>query len=481
MKKSGKKQSKHALSKTPTGVRGLDELTGGGLPENRPTLVCGGAGCGKTLLGMEFIVRGIADFKENGVFVSFEESVQDLVENAASLGFDLNRLIREKKLFADEIRFENSGSYEAGEYDLGGLFARIGYAVDSVGAKRIVLDGIDLIFSHFAAKGILRSELNRLFKWLKKKKLTAIVTCSSGDSERSLSRHGIEEYLSDCVIVLDQRINEQIATRRLHIVKYRGSVHGTNEYPFLITGSGVSVLPVTSMELDHKVSSARLSTGIDGLDEMLEGKGYFAGSSILVSGAAGTGKSSFAAHFAKALCDTNRRCVIFAFEESAGQIIRNMQSIGLDLAPYVEKELLEFHARRPTVFGLERHLLAIHEIIEEFGPEGVILDPVSNLASAGITRDAKVMFIRLLDYLKSKSITSLCTDLTPGDGSPETTDVGISSLMDTWVMLRNREMEGGRYREVAILKSRGMAHSNETHMFQMTNHGIAVDRSVKRP
>jgi circadian clock protein KaiC len=462
------------LLKTLTGNQGLDEITEGGLPKGRPTLVVGGPGCGKTLLAIEFIVKGITDFDENGVFVSFEESRIELVENVASLGFDLDVLMDKKQLFIDEIRMGPPPDIEAGQSDLGGLFARLQYGIDTVGAKRIVIDDISSLFSYISNQAILRSELHRLFDWLKEKGLTAIITAESGGGTNGLTRNGIEEYVSDCVILLDQRIQEQVKTRRLNILKYRGSRHGTNEYPFLITENGISVLPITSMLMNYNVSTERVSTGIQKLDDMFGGKGYLKGNSILISGTAGTGKSSFGAHFAHSVCASGNRCLYFAFEESADQIVRNMRSIGVDLKPHVDENRLQFHAVRPTIYGLEMHLLNIHRMIENFKPDAVIIDPLSNLTSIGSLMDIKLLFLRILDFLKRKQITTLCTDLTSGGSYPEATDVGVSSIMDTWILLRNEEKNGNRERSIYILKSRGMAHSNQIHLFDITDNKIVL-------
>ena len=458
------------LEKVRTGIEGLDEITNGGLPKGRPTLVCGGAGSGKTLLGMEFLVRGATQFNEPGVFMSFEESAEELTKNVASLGFDLNRLTASKRLFIDYVHIERSEIEETGEYDLEGLFIRLGNAIDSIGAKRVVLDTIESLFAGLPNPSILRAELRRLFRWLKKKGMTAIITGERGDN--ALTRHGLEEYVSDCVILLDHRVANQISTRRLRIVKYRGSIHGTNEFPFLIDERGLVVMPITSLGLKHIVTSQRISTGIPRLDTMLGGKGYFRGSSILVSGTAGTGKTSMAAHFVDAACRRGERSVFFAFEESPSQIIRNMRSIGIDLQQWVERGLLKFHAERPTVYGLEAHLASMEKIIDLFKPKVVIVDPVTNLISVGSETDVKAMLIRLLDQMKSNQTTALFTTLTGASGSYEMTEVGTSSLTDTWLLLRDIEIGGERNRGLYILKSRGMAHSNQIREFLLTDKGV---------
>lgn len=467
------------LPKTPTGIDGLDEITDGGLPRGRPTLLCGGAGSGKTLMAMEFIVNGITRHNEPGAFITFEETVEEMLENVASLGFDLHELVQEDRLFIHEIDLEQQDFIEAGSYNLDGLFAQLGYAIDRVGAKRVVIDGIEALFSHFSRERTLRAEMKRIFRWLKEKGVTAIITGVCGDRDPWRTRHGIEEFLSDCVIFLDQRIDAQVATRRLHIQKYRGSRHGSNEYPFLVTDGGISVLPITSIGLDHEASTERISTGCRELDEMFGGKGWFKGSGILVSGFAGTGKSSFAAQFANSVCRNGGQCIYFAMEESAPQIIRNMRSIGLDLSRSVDKGLLRFFAMRPTMHGLETHLLNMHNTIREFRPDAVIIDPVSNLTSIATLTDIKLMFIRILDHLKKQGITALCTDLTSDAFNPESTEVGISSIMDTWMLLNNTENMGRRDRSIFILKSRGMPHSNETRPFRISDKGIVIEEKSK--
>jgi circadian clock protein KaiC len=469
-KKSG--LSMYGISKCPTGIQGLDEVTFGGLPRGRPTLVCGSAGCGKTMLGVEFLVRGATQYNEPGVCISFEETGQELAQNMRLLGFDVHALISQKKLAIDYVQIERSMVEEAGEYDLEALFVRLGQAVDSVGAKRVLIDSIESLFASLANEAILRSELRRLFRWLKDKKLTAVVTGERG--EGGLTRHGLEEYISDCVILLDNRVTETVFTRRLRIVKYRGSTHGTNEYPFLIDQDGISVLPVTSIDLKHAVSSERISTGIPALDNMLGGKGYFRGSSILVSGTAGTGKTSIAAHFADAACARGERCVIFSFEESADQVTRNMRSIGIDLGRWIKKGLLQFYAARPTTFGLEMHLVKMHKMIGNFDPSIVVVDPVTGLIDSGTQAETRSMLLRLIDFLKQKQITALMTTLTGGAAAQEQTEVNISSLVDTWLLLRDIESGGERNRGLYILKSRGAAHSNQIREFLLTDRGVEL-------
>ena len=460
-----------SLPKSLTGISGLDEITNGGLPKGRPTLVCGGAGCGKSMLGVEFLVRGATEFNEPGVLMTFEESADEVVKNARSLGFDLDDLVAKKKLFVDYVRVERNEIEETGEYDLEGIFVRLNYAIETVGAKRVVLDTVETLFSGLSNAAILRAELRRLFGWLKEKGVTAIITGEKGDG--TLTRHGLEEYVSDCVIVLDHRVVDLVSTRRLRIVKYRGSTHGTNEYPFLIDENGFSVLPISSLGLAHDVSSARISTGVPRLDAMLAGKGYYRGSSVLVSGTAGTGKTSLAAHFVDAASRRGERSLYFAFEESPQQIIRNMRSIGLDLEPWTKKNLLRYHASRPTLYGLEMHLAVMHKEINEFKPRNVVIDPISNLINSGPPSEVQSMLLRLVDFLKSQQITTLFTSLTsPDSSSLEQTDLGISSIMDTWLLLRAIELGGERNRGFYVLKSRGMKHSNQIREFLLTDKGI---------
>jgi circadian clock protein KaiC len=461
-----------SLPKTPTGISGLDEITLGGLPTGRPTIITGAAGSGKTLFGIEFLVRGAVEYGEPGVLIAFEETAKELSANVRSLGFDLDQLMAEGKLVVDHVHIERSEFAETGEYDLEGLFIRLGFAIDSVGAKRVVLDTLEALFTGLPDPTILRAELRRLFRWLKEKGVTAIITAERGD--RSLTRHGLEEYVSDCVILLDHRTVNQITTRRLRIVKYRGSRHGTNEYPFLIDEDGITIFPITSLDLNYEVSEEHVSTGIERLDTMLSGKGYFRGSSILVSGTAGAGKSSLAAHLADATARRGERCLYFAFEESEPQIIRNMRSIGVDLQRWVDKGLLRFHAARPTAQGLELHLLTMHKLIEAYAPHTVILDPVTNLTAVGNELEVNSILMRLIDHLKGKQITAFFTSLTSDLQNIESTEVGISSLMDTWLLVKMIEINGERNRGIYVLKSRGMAHSRQIREFVLTNHGIQL-------
>jgi circadian clock protein KaiC len=472
MKLSKKKPENQTLQKALTGITGLDEITGGGLPKGRPTLICGDAGSGKTVFSIEFIVKGAMQYNEPGVFVAFEEKTEELAINVASLGFDLNKLIAAKKVKIDHIQIDRSEIEETGEYDLEGLFIRLGYAIDSIGAKRVVLDTIENLFSGLSNHAILRAELRRLFTWLKDKGVTAVITGERGDGK--LTRQGLEEYVSDCVILLDHRIQNQISTRRLRIIKYRGSVHGTNEYPFLIDEDGISVLPVTSLALGYKVSSQRVSTGIASLDDMLGGKGFYRGSSILVSGTAGSGKTSMAAYFANAACIRKERCLFFAFEESPEQIMRNMRSINLNLGQHVKSGLLQFHASRPTLHGLEMHLVVIYKLIRQFKPKVVILDPITNLITVGDVSEVKSILIRLIDFLQNEQITVMFTALTLAGEKHNRADEDVSSLVDAWISVRDIELNGERNRGLYILKSRGMKNSNQVREFIITDHGIEI-------
>ncbi len=461
-----------ALRKCPTGIIGLDEIIKGGLPEGRTTLVCGGPGCGKTLLAVEFLARGAEVYDEPGVFMAFEETAGELATNVASLGIDLNRLIEQKRILVDYVRIERSEIEETGEYDLEGLFIRLGSAIDEIGAKRVVLDTIETIFSGFQDDSILRSELRRLFRWMKDKGVTAIVTGERG--ERSLTRYGLEEYVSDCVILLETRMENQIANRILRVIKYRGSSHGSDEYPFLIGDDGIWVEPITSLGLDYQSTGEHISSGVAGLDEMLNGQGYFRGSSVLVSGTAGTGKTSLAAILVNSACARGERCLFFAFEESASQILRNMCSIGINLQPWVDQGLLRFRAARPSFYGIEIHLLTIQKLVEEFAPSVVIVDPLTNLLTIGSYAEVRSLLTRLIDYLKMKQVTALFNSLTAGGQEEVSTDTGISSLMDTWILVRNLESSGERNRALYVLKSRGMPHSSQVREFRMSDQGVEL-------
>jgi circadian clock protein KaiC len=458
------------LSKTATGIKGLDEVLCGGFPQGRTTLVCGSAGCGKTLLAAEFLVHGATRFDEPGVFMAFEETEQDLCENVSSLGFDLPALTRDKKIIVDYVHIDRENIHETGEYDLEGLFIRLGHAIDSIGAKRVVLDTVESLFSGLSNTNILRTELRRLFRWLKDKGVTAVITGERGDG--TFTRHGLEEYISDCVILLDHRVTEQVSTRRLRVVKYRGSIHGTNEYPFLIDEEGISVLPITSLILKHTASEERITTGIKKLDDMMESKGYFRGSSILISGTTGTGKTSFAAHFCEAGCARGERVLYFAFEESSDQVIRNMCSIGIDLKTWIDKGLLRFNAVHPLMHGMEMHLVAIIKEVDRFNPNIVIVDPINAFVTSGNDIEVRAMLTRLINYLKGKCISALFTSLTEAGNHLEHTSTSVSSLIDTWLLLRNIEIDNDRRRGMYILKSRGMAHSSRVNEFLLTDQGV---------
>ena len=471
-KHSQPRKAAGGLEKCPTGIQGLDEITNGGLPRGRTTLVCGGAGSGKTLLAMEFIVRGIRDYGEPGVFMAFEETEEDLIKNVASLGFDLEDMVDRRLLDLDYVRIERSEIEETGEYDLEGLFVRLNTMIDEVGAKRVAIDTIEALFAGLPNQAILRAELRRLFRWLKEKGVTAVITGEQG--ERTLTRHGLEEYVSDCVIYLDHRVIDQIATRRLRVVKYRGSSHATNEYPTMIDEHGLSVLPISSLGLDYGASTEHISSGVERLDAMLGGGGYYRGSSILVSGTAGTGKTSLAAAFVDATCRRGDRCLYVALEEAPAQISRNMASIGYHLEQWVRKGWLRFRGVRSTLYGLEQHLVSLHNLVTEFHPAVVVMDPITNLMAVGESAEVKSMLMRMIDFLKNQGITALFTSLTEGGGPVEQTEVGVSSLMDTWLLLRNLEMGAERNRLMLILKSRGMAHSNQVREFRLSDQGIQL-------
>jgi len=460
------------IAKTPTGIAGLDEITGGGLPRGRPTLVCGGAGCGKTLFALQFLTAGALAHGEPGVFMAFEETASELAQNCLSLGFDLDELVAQGKLVVDHVHLERSEIEETGDYDLDGLFIRLGYAIDSIGAKRVVLDTLETLFGSLGNEAVLRAELRRLFRWLKDRGVTAVITAERGDG--ALTRHGLEEYVSDCVILLDHRVSEQIATRRLRVVKYRGTAHGTNEYPFLIDEQGLEVLPITSVGLAYEVSAERVSTGVAGLDKMLSGEGYYRGSSVLVSGTAGTGKTSLAASFLDAACRRGERALFFTFEESRHQVTRNLRSIGIDLEPWIERGLLRIHAARPSAQGLEMHLARMYRELRAFDPRAVVVDPVGSFIAVAAPADIKALITRLLDFLKERQATTLLTHLSSGGSNLEQTDFGISSIVDTWLLLRELEAGGERNRGVCIIKSRGMAHSNQVREFVLGAKGMEL-------
>ena len=465
------------FQKTPTGIDGLDEITGGGFPQGRPVLICGSAGCGKTLFAMQFLVKGITEFGENGVFMSFEEGATDLKQNVQSLGFDLDQLIDENKLRIDHVRIERSEIEETGEYDLEGLFIRLGYAIDAVGAKRVVLDTIESLFSGMENQVLLRSEIRRLFQWLKQKGVTAIITGERGT--QSLTRQGLEEYVSDCVILLDFRVIDQIATRRLRIVKYRGSVHGTNEYPFLIDENGISVIPITSLKLDYSTSSEIISTGLPALDKLFGGNGFYKGSSTLVTGTAGTAKTILAGYFAYSSCARKERVLFFSFEESPHQLIRNMLTIGVDIKPFIDQQLLLIHSSRPTLQGLEMHLLVLNKLLKEFKPKTVIIDPISSLVTVGSITEVRAMLVRLMDMLKMKQINAMFTSLKHqghGEQNDPTIDA-VSSLADNWINLDNEFSNGKRTRSLLIVKSRGMSHYSDFAGFNITDKGLIMNVS----
>jgi circadian clock protein KaiC len=460
------------LEKALTGITGLDEVTFGGLPRGRATLITGSPGCGKTMLGVEFLVNGARMYSEPGVFVAFEETKDELVANAASLKFDLDKLTREGMLAIDHVHVDPNEIAETGDYDLEGLFIRLRYAIESIDAKRVVLDTIESLFSGFSNTALLRAEIRRLFQFLKSFGVTAIVTGERG--ENSLTRWGLEEYVADCVILLDHRVTDQITTRRLRVVKYRGTSHGTNEYPFIIDEQGFSVLPVTSMALRHKVSSEVISTGVPDLDAMLGAGGYYRGTSVLLSGTAGMGKTSFASALVRSVCERGERALLFAFEESAEQIVRNMKSIGIDLRPHLDSGLLRIVAQRPFLYGLEMHLVSMHKEINQFRPGVVIVDPISNLIAAGNTREVNAMLTLLIDFLKTEGITGFFTVLTENSGHLEATEVGISSIIDTWMLVRDIELSGERNRGLYVLKARGMNHSNQIREFILSAEGIKL-------
>ena len=460
------------LKKAPTGIHGFDDVTDGGLPAGRPTLVCGSAGCGKSLFGLEFLVRGATQYGEPGVLMTFEERAEDIAKNVASLGFDTDALIAEKKLIIDFVKIDRGEIEEHGEYDLEGLFIRLAHSIAAIGAKRVVLDTIEALFAGLSDQAVLRSELRRLFGWLKERGMTTVITGERAGGQ--LTRQGLEEFISDCVILLDHRVVGQISTRRLRVVKYRGSTHGTNEYPFLIDENGISILPITSFGLEYEVSRERVPTGVPGLDEMLGGLGYYRGSTVLLSGTAGTGKTSMAAHLAQVTCARGERCLFFSFEESASQILRNMRTIGIDLQPFLRKDILRVHSSRPTVSGLEMHLVRMHKLISQFQPSVVIVDPVSNLQTAGSKEDTTNLFVRLVDFLKKNGILGFLVSLTGGASPLEATDEAISSMVDTWLLLRDLESNGERNKVLYVLKSRGMDHSNQLREFHITSKGVKL-------
>ena len=465
------------IAKAPSGIVGLDKITSGGLPRGRASLVAGGPGSGKTLFGMEFLVRGALEYGEPGVAMTFEETAEELTSNLSSLGYDIPGMVKAGKLVVDHVHIERREIEETGAYDLQGLFIRLDHAIESIKAKRVLLDTVEVLFSGLQNSAIVRSELRRLFRWLKEKGVTSVITAETGP--RSLTHRGFEEYVADCVIQLDHRVHEQISTRRIRVVKYRGSVHGTNEYPFLIDQRGLSVLPITAVGLNHEAREERISTGVDGLDEMVGGRGFYRASSVLITGTAGTGKSILAAHFANASCARGERCVYFAFEESPSQILRNMRSVGLDLGRWIEKGLLTIHATRPTSTGLENHLVQMHRLIVDSMPATVIVDPITNLISVGDPPAVKSMLTRLIDYLKLRQITAFFTNLSSGSQDAEATSTEISSLMDVWISVRDVEHGIARRRLLYVLKSRGMGHSNQVREFQISDRGLKIVHAVE--
>lgn len=461
------------IPKAPTGIGGLDEITGGGLPRGRTTLIIGGPGSGKTLLGMQFLIEGTLHFDEAGVFLAFEETAADLSANVRSLGYDIEQLISGKKLIVDHVRVERSEIEEAGEYDLEGLFVRLAHAIDAIGARRLVIDSLEVLFAGLQDHGILRAEFRRLFRWLNERKITAIVTGERGPGGQ-MSRHGLEEYVSDCVIVLDHRIEQQISTRRLRVVKYRGSAHGADEYPFLIDEGGIEVFPITSVGLDYSAPPGHISSGIPTLDEALDGRGFPRGSSVLITGSAGTGKTSMAVSLASAACKRGERCLYFSMEESAEQIARNMRSIGIDLEQPLRQGLLRIESSRPTYYGLEMHLAKFYKAVSAFEPEVVILDPITGFGAVGTDLQVRAAITRMLDFLKSRQITVLFTALVNSNHDPEHAEVGVSSWMDGWILLRTFETSGMRKRGLCIIKVRGMPHSNNVHELKFTPNGIQL-------
>ena len=475
---ASKKLELSEIDKAPTGIPGLDDITHGGLPAGRPTLVAGGPGSGKTLLGVSFLVNGAQSFGEPGVLVTFEENAEELARDVRSLGYDLPRLVEQKKLLVDYVHVDRSEIEETGEYDLEGLFVRLEHAIKQIGARRVMLDTIETLFGGLKDTGILRAELRRLFRWLRDRQITTVVTAERGD--QLFTRQGLEEYITDAVITLDHRVHEQISTRRIRVVKYRGSTHGTNEYPFLIDRDGLQVLPVTSLLLEHAAPDERVSSGLPALDDMLGAKGFYRGSTVLLSGTAGTGKTTLAAHFVEAACRRGEKCLYFLFEESPQQMMRNMRSAGVDISKWVAKGLLQFHADRPNRHGLETHLLAMHQAVEMFEPDVVVMDPITNLLAVGTTLDVRSMLTRVIDFLKMRGITALFTSLTSADQSLERTETMISSLMDTWILVATLLEGNHRVRQIYVLKSRGMPHSDEVRNFRFTPHGIEIDSPGKR-
>jgi circadian clock protein KaiC len=475
MPKTSKKNTAFKLDKCPTGIKGFDAITEGGLPKNRTTLFCGNTGTGKTLLGIDFLINGAVNYNERGVFMSFEETAEELYKDVASLNLNLQRLVSQKKILLEYVLLERKDIQEKGEFNLEGLFVRLEHAIDSIGAKRVVLDSIESLFAGVTDAGILRLEIKRLFRWLKEKQVTAIITGEL--AQGSFTRHGLEEYISDCIILLDNRVREQISTRRIRVIKYRGSNHGTNEYPFVIDKGGLSVIPITSAGLDQPGTAKRVSTGIPSLDKMFKGAGFTRGSTVLASGTAGTGKTSLAAAFAIERCKRGERCLFLSYEESSGQLIQNMGSIGLRFEPLVKKGLLKIVSTRPSFFGLEMHLLEVYKVIAEFKPQAVVIDPLTSLIGQGNQLEVQSMLTRMIDLLKSKGITGFFTSLVSSTAQNDTSgEIGVSSLIDTWIVVRELEENEGkrRIRGLYIVKSRGMAHSSDVHKLILSDDGISL-------
>jgi len=467
--------NRHQPHKCPTGIKGFDEITEGGLPKNRTTLISGSAGSGKTLLGIDFLINGAINYNEPGIFMSFEETEDELYEDVDSLNLDLQGLVSQKQILIEYVLLDRRDIQEKGDFNLEGLFIRLDHAIDSIGAKRVVLDSIESLFAGLTDAGILRLEIKRLFRWLKEKQVTAIITGEPGKG--SYTRHGLEEYISDCVILLDNRVREQIATRRIRVMKYRGSKHGTNEYPFVIDKDGLSVIPITSAGLDQPGTNKRVSTGIPSLDKMFKGSGYTRGSTVLASGTAGTGKTSLAAAFAIECCKRGERCLFLSYEESSGQLIQNMSSIGFHFEPLIKTGLLKIVSTRPSFFGLEMHLLDLYKIIADFKPKSVVIDPLTSLIGQGNPLEIQSMLTRMIDVLKSKGITGFFTSLVSSTAQNDTSgEIGVSSLIDTWIVVRELEEDEGkrRIRGLYIVKSRGMGHSSDVHKLILSDNGIDV-------
>ncbi len=477
MPETSKKKSssnRNQLQKCPTGIKGFDEITEGGLPKNRTTLVSGGAGSGKTLLGIDFLINGATNYNEPGIFMSFEETEDELYKDVASLNLDLKGLVSKKKILVEHVVLERRDVQEK-EFNLEGLLIRLENAIHSIGAKRVVLDSIESLFAGFTDIGILRVEIKRLFRWLKEKQVTAIVTGEPSDG--FYTRQGLEEFVSDCIILLDNRVKEQISVRRIRVVKYRGSKHGTNEYPFVIDNQGLSVIPITSAGLDQPGTAKRVSTGVSSFDKLFKGGGYTRGSTVLASGTAGTGKTSLAAAFAVASCKRGERCLYLSYEGSAGQLAQNMKSIGFEMEPLIKKGLLKIVSTRPSFFGLETHLLDLYKMIADFKPQAVVIDPLTSLIGQQNPVEIQSMITRLIDLLKTNGITGFFTSLVPSTEQNDSSgEIGVSSLIDTWIVVRALEEDEGRrrIRGLYIVKSRGMGHSSDVHKIVLSDDGINI-------